>query len=130
LTDDQLRGIAENGGVVGVNLLAAFISDGDATLDRVVDHYEHIADVAGVEHVGVGPDFVADIFADLYPADVDLTTEGLDPTATVPGLYASRHLPRLTAALLERGFSEGDVRLILGENFLRVFREVLGVQRG
>ena len=129
LTDDQLRGIAENGGVVGVNLLAAFISDRDATLDRVVDHYEHIAEVAGVEHVGVGPDFVAEVFADLYPADVDLTTEGLDPTATVPGLYASRHLPRLTAALLERGFSEGDVRLILGENFLRVFREVLGVHR-
>jgi membrane dipeptidase len=129
LTDDQLRGIAVNGGVVGVNLLAAFISDRDATLERVVDHYEHIAEVAGVEHVGVGPDFVADVFADLYPADVDLTTEGLDPTATVPGLYASRHLSRLTAALLERGFSEGDVRLILGENFRRVFREVLGVPR-
>lgn len=127
LTDEQLRGIAENGGVVGVNLLAAFISDRDATIERVVDHYEHIAEVAGIEHVGVGPDFVADVFADLYPADVDLTTEGLDPKARVPGLYASRHLPRLTAALLERGFSEHDVRLILGENFLRVFRAVLGV---
>jgi membrane dipeptidase len=126
LTDEQLRGIAANGGVVGVNLLAAFISDQDATIERVVDHYEHIADVAGIEHVGVGPDFIADVFADLYPADVDLTSEGLDARAQVPGLSASRHLPRLTAALLERGFSEHDVRLILGENFLRVFREVLG----
>ena len=129
LTDEQLRGIAENGGVVGVNLLAAFISEGPATIEQVVDHYEHIAEVAGVEHVGVGPDFVADVFADRYPADVDLTSEGLDAKAQVPGLYASRHLPRLTAALLERGFSEADVRLILGENFLRVFREVLGVHR-
>jgi membrane dipeptidase len=127
LTDEQLRGIAANGGVVGVNLLAAFISERDATIERVVDHYEHIADVAGIEHVGVGPDFIVDVFADLYPADVDLTTEGLDPTARIPGLYASRHLPRLTAALLERGFGEHDVGLILGENFLRLFREVLGV---
>jgi len=127
LTDEQLRGIARNGGVVGVNLLAAFISDRDATIERVVDHYEHIAEVAGIEHVGIGPDFVTDVFADLYPADVDLTREGLDPKARVPHLYASRHLPNLTSALLERGFGEHDVRLILGENFLRLFRQVLGM---
>ena len=124
---EQLRGIADTGGVVGVNVLAAFISDRDASIERVVDHYEHIADVAGIEHVGVGPDFVSDIFADLYPADVDMRSDGLDPLARVPGLYAPRHLPRLTIALLERGFSERDVKLILGENFLRVFREGLGI---
>jgi membrane dipeptidase len=127
LSDEQLRGIAENGGVVGVNFLAAFISDQDATIERVVDHYEHIAEVAGIEHVGVGPDFIVEVFDDLYPSDVDLTSEGLDPKARVEGLYAPRQLPRLTAALLDRGFSEQDVKLILGENFLRVFREVLGV---
>jgi membrane dipeptidase len=127
LTDDQLRGIAATGGVVGLNLLACFIDPENPTIDRVVDHYEHLIGIVGVEHVGVGPDFVADIFDDLFPAHADLSSEGLDPRLNIEGLHASRHLPNLTAALLDRGFGERDVRLILGENFLRVFRDVMGV---
>ena len=126
LTDEQLRGIAGTGGVLGVNLLACFIDQDDPTLDRVVDHYEHLVDVVGAEHVGVGPDFIADIYDDLYPAHADLSSEGLDTRLNIEGLHASRHLPNLTAALLRRGFSEHDVRLILGENYLRVFRDVMG----
>ena len=129
LTDDQLRGIAGTGGVIGLNLLACFIDPENATIDRVVDHYEHLVEVVGIEHIGVGPDFIADIFDDLYPTHADLSTEGLDPRLNVEDLHASRHLPNLTAALLRRGFTERDVRLILGENYLRVFREVIGVQR-
>lgn len=129
LTDEQLRGIAATGGVIGVNLLACFIDQDKPTIDRVVDHYEHLVDVVGIEHIGVGPDFIADIYDDLYPAHADLTSEGLDTRVNIQGLHASRHLPNLTAALLRRGFSEPDVRLILGENYLRVFREVMGVRR-
>ena len=126
LTDEQLRGIAGTGGVIGINLLACFIDQDNPTIDRVVDHYEHLVDVVGVEHVGVGPDFIADIYDDLFPAHADLSSEGLDTRLNIEGLYASRHLPNLTAALLRRGFSEHDVRLILGENYLRVFRDVMG----
>ena len=128
LTDEQLRGIAATGGVIGLNLLACFIDPENPTIDRVVDHYEHLVDVVGIEHVGVGPDFIADIYDDLYPAHADLTSEGLDTRVNIENLHASRHLPNLTAALLRRGFSEHDVRLILGENYLRVFREVMGVR--
>jgi len=125
LTDEQLRGIAATGGVVGVNLLACFIDQDDPTIDRVVDHYEHLVGVVGVEHVGVGPDFISDIQNDLHPAHADLRSEGLDPRLNIEDLYASRHLPNLTEALLRRGFAEDDVRLILGENYLRVFRDVM-----
>jgi membrane dipeptidase len=129
LTDEQLRGIAATGGVIGVNLLACFIDQDNPTIDRVVDHYEHLVEVVGVEHVGVGPDFIADIYDDLFPAHADLTSEGLDTRLNIEGLHASRQLPNLTGALLRRGFSEPHVRLILGENYLRVFREVMGTRR-
>jgi membrane dipeptidase len=129
LTDDQLRGIAATGGVIGVNLLACFIDSDNPTIDRVVDHYEHIVDVVGIEHVGVGSDFITDIYDDLYPAHAELDSEGLDSRLNIKGLHASRQLPSLTAALLRRGFNERAVRLILGENFLRVFRQVMGVPR-
>ena len=128
LTDEQLRGIAATGGVIGLNLLACFVDPEDPTIDRVVDHYEHLVEVVGIEHIGVGPDFIADIYDDLYPTHADLSSEGLDTRLNIEDLHASRHLPNLTAALLRRGFSERDVRLILGENYLRVFREVMGVR--
>jgi membrane dipeptidase len=127
LTDEQLRGIAATGGVIGLNLLACFVDPKNPTIDRVVDHYEHLVEVVGIEHIGVGPDFIADIYDDLFPAHADLSSEGLDTRLNIEGLHASRHLPNLTSALLRRGFSERDVRLILGENYLRVFREVMGV---
>ena len=129
LSDRQLRAIAGTGGVVGVSMTAMFIDPARPTIDRVVDHFEHIAEVAGIEHVGVGADFVSELYKDLYPDHADLTIEGLNPRQAIDGLYAPRHMPHLTEALLNRGFSEQQVRLILGENFLRVFRQMLGVPK-
>jgi membrane dipeptidase len=72
----------------------------------LIDHIDHIAKVAGVDHVGLGSDF--DGVQSQLP-------EGLDSPAD---------LPKITAALMQRGYSAEDCRKILGGNLLRVFREV------
>jgi membrane dipeptidase len=125
LTDEQLRGIAATGGVIGVNAVRRFVHPQDPTVERVVDHIEHIAAVAGIAHVGLGLDFVREYYAEVYAAYPDLRVEGLDPRATIPGLATPGDLPALTAAMLRRGIPTEDVRRVLGENFLRVFRQVL-----
>jgi membrane dipeptidase len=146
LSDDQLRAIAKNGGVVMVNFFSGYLdpkyraamhdffakhgkdleamvkrgarlSDvraaavrmGEGSLPKVplevlVDHIEHIARVAGVDHVGLGSDF-----------------DGVESTPV--GLEGIDGLPKITLELLKRGWSEGDVKKVLGENFLRVFAE-------
>jgi len=80
-------------------------------LSRLIDHIDHIARVAGIDHVGLGSDFDG-VFGQL--------PEGLDSAAD---------LPRITEALLDRGYSAEDCRRILGGNLLRVFREVEAVSR-
>jgi membrane dipeptidase len=126
LTDDQMRGVAATGGVIGVNFFPLFIDETSPTIDRIVDHIEHIASVAGIEHVGIGTDFVTELYREKYPVSRRLEIDGVDPRIPIKGLESARDLPRLTTTLLRRGFSEQAVRRVLGENFLRVFREVLG----
>jgi membrane dipeptidase len=153
MTDDMLRAIGKNGGVVQVNFYSAFIDENfrraseaqakerDAAvqefisknkkagrsvnyiqvdqierewnsriprppLKALIDHIDHIADVAGVDHVGLGSDF--DGVSGALP-------EGMDSAAD---------LPKITQALLDRGYKPADVTKILGGNLLRVFREV------
>jgi membrane dipeptidase len=158
MTDDMLRAVAKNGGVVQVNYYSGFISQAyrDASIaqqpevekataelkakfaaegkqvtygdleklqreyaDRIprpplsalIDHIDHIAKVAGVDHVGLGSDF--DGVSGQLP-------EGIDSAAD---------LPKITAALLARGYSPEDCHKILGGNLLRVFGEVERVSR-
>jgi membrane dipeptidase len=82
----------------------------DATIADVADHIDHIRKVAGIDHIGLGGDF-----------------DGI--TQTIPGLDEVSKYPALTAELLKRGYSEADVRKILGENVLRVFREAETVSK-
>jgi membrane dipeptidase len=126
LSDEHLRGIAATGGVIGMNVIPTFVDGTAPSIDRVVDHIEHIASVAGIDHVGLGPDFIRAYIDALFPqyeSYVDL--EDVDMKAIVPGFGRERDLPNLTARLLERGWSEADVRKVLGENWLRVFRSSL-----
>jgi membrane dipeptidase len=80
-------------------------------LSALIDHIDHIAKVAGVDHVGLGSDF-----------------DGVDGQ-TPEGMDSAADLPKITAALMARGYSAEDCRKILGGNLLRVFREVQEVSR-
>lgn len=103
LADEQLRAIAQRGGVVGVNFYAGFL--GAATLDRVLDHIDYLAKVMGVDHVALGSDY-----------------DGI-PQAPA-GLEDVSKLPNLTAGLQRRGYTTEQIHKILGGNALRVFRQV------
>ncbi len=132
LTDDQLRGVAATGGVICVNFLPAFLTEHPrkVTVDDLVDHIAHIASVAGIEHVGLGPDFIREVLADLTPPCCETNgTTGLDVDAVIPDLDGPRGLPLVTEALEKHGFSPDEIRLILGDNVLRLFRAELGVRR-
>jgi membrane dipeptidase len=131
LQDDLIRALADSGGVIGINGYPAFVADaGQPTLDQYIDHMAYIADLVGVAHVGIGVDYTT---RDLPMADYEqLITSGAWTRESYPpppwhypsGLDDGSGLPNLTKRLLERGFSEQDVRGILGENWLRVFDAV------
>ncbi|WP_240808939.1 dipeptidase [Microbispora catharanthi] len=129
LTDEQLRGVAAGGGVVCVNFLAAFLTEDarSATIDHLVDHIEHVAGVAGIDHVGLGPDFMREVNEDLTPPCCEgFSYSGIDSNAAIPGLEGPRGLPLVTDALVKRGFSDEEIQKILGANVMRLFRAELG----
>jgi membrane dipeptidase len=107
MTDDMIRALAEKGGVMGMNFAPAFVHPVKATLEGVVDHIDHVVELVGPGHVGLGSDF------DGIPS----TPVGLEDTTRMPGI---------TAELVKRGYSEEDVRKILGGNHLRLIKEVAG----
>ena len=125
LTDERLKGIASSGGVVGVNFFYGFIDPEQPTIGRLVDHIEHVAGVAGIDHVGLGPDFVKEVFEQLTPPAIPVDFDGIDGTRVIPGLDGPAGLPLVTEEMLRRGWPERDIVKVLGENWLRVFRSSL-----
>jgi membrane dipeptidase len=106
LTDAQIISIAQRGGVVGVVFYPPFLSaTGTVNIDTVVRHIDYIKNLVGIDYVALGSDF-----------------DGIEVTPV--GLEDVTKFPALTMALLRRGYSPSEVRKILGENYLRVFRSV------
>lgn len=105
LTDDQLRALAATGGVAQVTFYSGFLrKDGQATILDAVAHLNHMVQVMGIEHVGIGTDF--------------------DGDGGVPGLASASELINFTRRLLRERYTEADLRLIWGGNFLRVMEQV------
>ena len=107
MTDEMIQAMADRGGVMGLNFAPSFVHPTHATVQGVVDHIDHIVDLVGPDHVGLGSDF-----------------DGIPYTPV--GLEDVTRMPNITAELVERGYAEEDVRKILGENHLRLIKEVIG----
>ena len=110
LTDDQMRALAQKGGVMQVTLYNGFlVKDGEATIEDAMRHLEHAIDIMGVDHVGLGTDF--------------------DGDGGICGLGNSAELLHFTRQLMARGFNESDIQKIWGGNFLRVMQQVQSVRK-
>ena len=104
LTDEQMRRLAKSGGVMQVTFYEGFLSeDSNATIIDAVKHINHAVRIMGIEHVGIGTDF--------------------DGDGGVPGLAHAGELINLTRALLREGYTESELRMLWGENFLRVMNQ-------
>ena len=116
LSDDQIRGVAATGGMVCVAFVPDFLTDRQESVhvDRIVDHIEHIVSLVGIDHVGVGADFVREVIADTTPPCCEEFVDAADPWLTFPGMDAPADLPKLTRALQDRGLPEADILKIMG----------------
>jgi len=123
LTDEQIRAVADHGGVVGVHTLPTFVGAGAPGVDQLVDHVVHIAELVGVDHVGFGGDFVS--CDGPRPPREALFHDPRAAPPTLPTLTEIHELPSLTIALLERGFESGEVAAVIGGNMTRLLRDVL-----
>jgi membrane dipeptidase len=128
LSDEHLKGIAALGGVIGIPVaIPMFIDPEHRTIDRVIDHILHVAEVVGIDHVGIGADFVKEYFDEVYATYDEIESLGEDVRATIDGLDSPAGMPALITRLRERGVEGHDLDKVLGANFLRVFREVMGI---
>ena len=127
------RVCAERDGVIGLNGHPAFIKAGTAapSLDDYVAHVDTMVDKAGIDHVGIGLDFSHPPGHQMPPSRyAKLIAQGVFTTGTLPPppwhypIGDARRIADLTEALIRRGWREKDLRKLLGENFLRLFRAV------
>ena len=125
ISDAQIKMIGERRGVIGVNSILVSPREEESTLDRYVDHIEHIANLIGINGVGIGFDFFEFIYRQWPEARQKELAAKFTTPHFVPDLRNHSHARNLTHKLIERGFSNEEIEKILRGNWLRIFKEWL-----
>jgi membrane dipeptidase len=125
INDEQIKMIGERRGVIGVNSILVSPREEESTLDRYVDHIEHVASLIGIDGVGIGFDFFEFIYRQ-WPESrqKDLAAKFTKPHFILE-LRNHSHARNLTRRLIDRGFTDVDIQKVLRGNWLRIFEEVL-----
>ena len=122
--DDQIKAIADQGGLMGILALPARVAKKDATLEDLLKHLDHMIKLVGVEHVALGLDFVK------YDGPRTLKDQHhpTEKLGLIKGLEEVEDLPKLIDGLSRHGYKEEEIKLILGGNYLRVLKTILPEQ--
>jgi membrane dipeptidase len=136
-TDEQIKALAAKGGVIGLTCFNWFVSDKPrSTLEDLLDHYDHVAKLAGVEHIGIGSDFSVagwpgkapdaewEQHMRLYGERERKALKSRFPPY-IDEVNGPQRYRVIAGGLRKRGYSTADLEKILGLNFLRVYKQVL-----
>ena len=130
ITDDQIRAVAERGGLIGIDGFPAFVKIGaQPTLVDFVDHIDYVVQLVGVDHVGLaldyyGPGNAADYAAQIASGRWRAEDYPPPPHIYPTGIEDASGFMNITRELLARGYSDDDVLKVLGANWTRVFSAV------
>ena len=125
ISDEQIKMIGERRGVIGVNSILVSPQEEESTLDWYVEHIEHIANLIGIDGVGIGFDFFEFIYGQWPESRQKELAAKFTTPHFIPDLRNHSHARNLTRKLIERGFQDEQIEKILRDNWLRIFEEVL-----
>jgi len=124
ISDEQIKIVGQRGGVIGVNAILVSPDPETSTLDRYVDHIEHVAGLVGIDGVGIGFDFCEYLFQQLPESVRAELAAKLTTPHFIPDLTNHSHARNLTCKLIKRGFSDEEIEKILRGNWVRILKEL------
>jgi len=130
INDDQIKMIGERRGMIGVNSVLVSPKAEKSILDHYVDHIEYIANLIGIDGVGIGFDFFEFIYSQWPESAKKQLDEKLAMPHFIPNLRNHSHTRNLTRKMIERGFSDEEIEKTLRGNWLRIFEEWLEPRTG
>jgi membrane dipeptidase len=129
--DEAIRAMAKSGGVMGITGVRMFVkNDEPTTIEHYLDHFDYVAKLVGVEHLGVGSDIDLDGYDDMPPEDNKRLRAGYKGSygfrekIDIEGADHPKRMYDLAEGLIRRKYSDANIRGILGDNFRRVLGEI------
>ena len=130
-SDEAIQAMAKRGGVMGITGVRMFVkADEPTTIEHMLDHYDHVRKLVGVEHLGLGSDMDLDGYDDLAPDELRaLRASYKDSYAfrdkiDIEGVDHPKRVFDLTEGLIRRGYTDAEIRGVLGDNFRRALKEI------
>lgn len=125
VSDEQIKMVGARGGVIGINAVLVSPRKEEATIDRYVDHIEHVRDLIGIEGVAIGFDFFEFIYRQWSAEEQAAFVKKFKHAHFVPELSNHSQSRALTRRLIERGFTDEEIERILFRNWMRIFEQWL-----